>query len=374
MRSIPVVVPGIMGSTLATNSTPQSHLLWSDDFRANYRTLVKSPGSLRWSGNRAYAKLLNRVVFSAPVLQFQLTKFNLWSRTLDWIAAHPRLDGALVIEYGYDWRAPLEETATGLASDLARAAGCSVSAQRPRESADFVFFMHSMGGVLVQLALGNGLLHPSWIGALVFIGTPHKGSPAAFRSAYDSLSLPLFQDIFSCIKGRNRIVFFNHMLDCIRTFPSVYSLFPPDEILYLYYSSSSRSNPLREKVMPREHVAIARRTHISLNNAARVIMQHSIRSYAIYTAVNADRRTELEYRVRPMPHDQAYQINETVATTMQGDGTVPAESARGHVPPFIPMTVTDVTHDVMCNSPRVVECLDALFTEVPKDDSSLQYR
>jgi hypothetical protein len=161
MRSIPVVVPGIMGSTLATGSGPQSHFLWSDDFRENYATLVNSSGSLRWSGNRACAKLLNKVVFTAPILKFPLNKFDLWSRSLAWIRAHPRLDGALLIEFGYDWRAPLEETALQFSIHLRDAVGCDIRVQRPRDISDFVFFMHSMGGVLVQLALGNGLLHPS---------------------------------------------------------------------------------------------------------------------------------------------------------------------------------------------------------------------
>jgi hypothetical protein len=173
------------------------------------------------------------------------------------------------------------------------------------------------------------------------------------------------------------VVFFNHLLECIRSFPSIYSLFPPNEILYLYYSPSSRSNPLLEDVIPPEYAERARRTHTLLNEATKCIMQHSIRSYALYTAVNANRRTDLEYRVTPMPGQQAYQIQETVSSTMQGDGTVPADSARGNTPPFVAMTVTNVSHDVMCNSPEVIKCLDALFAqveEVPTVDSSLQRR
>jgi pimeloyl-ACP methyl ester carboxylesterase len=363
-----------MGSTLATGVSSASRFLWSDDFRANYATLMESPGCLRWSGVRASPKLLNRVVFSVPFLGFPLRKFELWSRTLDWISACNHFDGRRLIQYGYDWRAPLEETAALFASDLGEAVDNDVSNLRTPQTPDFVFFAHSMGGLLVQLALGSGQLHPSWVGALVFIGTPHKGSPSAFRSAYGSLSLPLFQDIFACIKRRNRLAFFSHLLECIRTFPSIYSLFPPEEVLYLYYSASSRSNPLTEGVMPRENVEIARRTHQLVKEATRVITKNSIRSYTVYTAVNANRLTELEYRVTPLQREQAYQILEPISTTMRGDGTVPAESAMGNIPPLVAMTVTNVTHDTMCNSPMTVACLDALFAEVGKDDSSLQYR
>jgi hypothetical protein len=374
MPSIPVLVPGIMGSTLSTGTGPGSRFLWSADFKENYATLVKSSGALRWSGNRAHAKLLNKVVFSLPYIPVPLCKFALWSRLLKWIAINRRLDYARLVEYGYDWRAPLDETAACLLAELAQKIGCDISVQRPQEKLLLLFFAHSMGGVVVQLALGRGFLHPSWIDSLVFIGTPHKGSPSAFRSAYSSLSLPLFKDIFNCITGRNRAVFFNHLLECIRTFPSIYSLFPPDEILYLYYSPSVRSNPLAENVMPRECIEIARRTHSALNDAAKLITQHSIHSYSIYTTVNEDRLTELEYRVTQLPRDQSYQIVETISTTMRGDGTVPEESARGAVPPLIPMTVTNVAHDVMCDSSLVVNCLDSIFVEVPEDDSSLQYR
>jgi hypothetical protein len=218
------------------------------------------------------------------------------------------------------------------------------------------------------------MLHPTWIGALVFIGTPHKGSPSAFRSVYGSLGLPLFQDVFACVRGRNRAVFLSHMLECIRTFPSIYSLFPPDDVLYLYYSVTSRSNPLAEVFMPREHVEIAKRTHRLVNDAVSLISQNRIRSYALYTAVNSDRDTDLEYRVTPLPSEQAYRIDETIARTMHGDGTVPADSAKGRIPPFAKITVTNVAHDVMCNSPKVVECLSALFTGVERNDTNLQHR
>jgi hypothetical protein len=372
MRSVPVVVPGIMGSTLAVDSRASSRLLWSDDFKLNYSTLLKSPGTLRWTGNRAYARLLNKVVFSVPVLGIPLTKFELWTRALEWIKSHTRFDGTLLVEYGYDWRAPLRDTAMELAPQVASAVGQDISKARPQEAPRLAFFMHSMGGLVVQLALGSGVLHPSWIDSLTFVGTPFKGSPAAFRSVYGSLSLPFFADIFSVIKRRNRAAFLAHLLESLQSFPSIYSLFPPKDVLYLYYSSSSRSNPLLEGVMPPEYGDVARETHELVMKAVGIIRENRIRSYVIYTAINANKRTDLEYRVTPLVHEHAYQVLETVASTMHGDGTVPAESARGF-DELTPMTVTNVDHDVMCNSQFVVDCLDALFTKVTYD-SSLQPR
>jgi len=168
MRSIPVVVPGIMGSTLTSRSSAGEHPLWSDDFRTNYTTLVKSSGSLSWTGNRAFAKLLNKVTFSAPILPFPLVKFELWTRTLDWIAANPQFDRALLVEYPYDWRAPLEETAAEMAKELAQMVGSTVSLPRPRDQADFVFLMHSMGGLVTQLAIGgwDAASHVDWCARL----------------------------------------------------------------------------------------------------------------------------------------------------------------------------------------------------------------
>jgi hypothetical protein len=146
MRSIPVVVPGIMGSTLATGPGPQGTFLWSDDFRTNYKTLVNSSGSLRWTGNRAYAKLLNKVVFTAPLISLPLKKFELWSRSLAWIGAHPQLDGPLLVEFGYDWRAPLDETVLELSLRLAAAVGCDIRAPRPKDNPDFVFLCTAWEG------------------------------------------------------------------------------------------------------------------------------------------------------------------------------------------------------------------------------------
>lgn len=369
MLTVPVVVPGIMGSTLAVDSHPSSRLLWSNDFKANYGALLKNSGSLRWTGNRAYAKLLKKVVFSIPILTLPLTKFELWGRTLEWIKANSRFDRTLLIEYGYDWRAPLRETALELSKDLSNYVQQDVSKPRPPEAARLAFFMHSMGGLLVKLSLGAGALHPSWVDTLTFIGTPFRGSPAAFRSVYGSIGLPFFGEIFAVIKRRNRAAFLHHLLECIQSFPSIYSLFPPEDVLYLYYSSSSRSNPLLEGVMPEELAQIARETHDLVKTATAIVEQQSIRSYTVYTAVNATKRTELEYRVTPLVREQAYQVQETVATTMLGDGTVPAESARGVSFKAKSLSVTNIAHDVMCNATAVVDCLDALFTGVTYDPS-----
>lgn len=113
--------------------------------------------------------------------------------------------------------------------------------------------------------------------------------------------------------------------------------------------------------MPEEHKNIAKETHAAINRAIQTITTYSVRSYTIYTAIHENKRTDLEYRTTPLPRQRAYKIEETTATTMRGDGTVTEESAMGYDPPFKGTPVTNVSHDVMCNSEAVVNCLSNIF-------------
>jgi hypothetical protein len=355
MKSIAVLVPGIMGSALeyaGPHGTVDT--LWGEDFEANYARLVNQPGTLRWTRNPARARLLR------SACSFKVIRVKLWGGVLDKIRNHPSFTQPDPIEFGYDWRAPLEDSAAQLSLRLRQAIDANAHlTQAPK----FTFITHSMGGVLIRIAIGAGALDPALVDRIIYIGSPLKGSPAAFRSAYGRIDLPFFQDIFHLFHWKNYPKFQANLLESIRTFPSVYYLLPPREIDYLFYTLTSRSNPLREDAMGDEHKDIAERAHQLSRSAREIIHKQVIPEYAIYTSVNSARLTDLEYRVVPLGHGCGYDIKETVGQTMQGDGTVPCDSARDDLPTDAQMTVTNVDHALMCNHQAVVACLNTLISQ-----------
>jgi putative nucleotidyltransferase with HDIG domain len=96
----------------------------------------------------------------------------------------------------------------------------------PQDTLKFVLVTHSMGGFVGQDCNRPGE-------SASFMDRPHrtcwfplKGSPAAFRTAFGTVGLPLFDEIMELIQRKNSDVFLGHLLDCFRTFPSLYQLFP----------------------------------------------------------------------------------------------------------------------------------------------------
>ena len=368
MQTIPVVVPGIMGSTLKYDHLDENSplTLWSENIRENYDRLIHNAGTLKWNGNRAKAELIEYFTFSLPIpilgCAFPLKRAVVWERTLSWMRTHPMFKDEVMVLFGYDWRASLLETSRELAERLAHASGDRVSTPWSPPKPKFTIFTHSMGGIVALLAIGQGLLHPTRIDRIVFIGSPLRGAPSAFSSAYESVQLPLFREIFGLFHWNNLTLFYKNLLESIRTFPSIYSLFPSEEIPYLYYGPSSRSNPLREEAMPLKEREICLETHRTIANGVRLLELEEVAAHTVYTEVNSHRKTDLEFRVRPGGPGYGYAIIETISLTSLGDGTVPSDSACG--PPYFKrQTVNNVDHAFLCNDEKVVECLTTLIPQ-----------
>jgi hypothetical protein len=358
---IAVVVPGIMGSTLHYPGATENVEIWGDDFRLNYARLIKNPQILKWTWQTANARLLKSVsVWNWPSL-----KIELWKRILDCLKSFPEFSlSAGLFEYGYDWRAPLAETAKLFAEKLAfQVKASSLNLERLSSQSQLTFVTHSMGGFVVRLALALKHLHPSWVDRIIHIGAPLKGAPVAFRVAYDSCTLPFFNELFMLFHLKNANLFKEVLLDCFRSFPSLYELMPPIEVRYLYYSPSVIKNPLEEDFLPKTYRELAERTHQSLIESERVIIHHKIKVFTIYTAVSIKKQTELMYRVEsiasPTP---GYQVIELIGKTSEGDGTVSAQSACGSGPGAIGNSVLNVPHADLCNSASVADLLRILLS------------
>ena len=347
-----------MGSTLSYDGDE----IWGENFFSNYKRLLTNPTLLRWHKNKTPAEpsLLRTAYLSRAV---PLAKIPLWGRLLERLDRHPEFGAAgRTLLCAYDWRRSLMETAEHLGERLdAHAARLGSSGGPPR----FVFFAHSMGGLVVRIALALGALGPDAVDRIVHIGSPLGGAPSAFASAYgsNSLSLPLLGEVNRLVRGQTRAVsFFEHLLDNVRTFDSVYQLMPPVGQDYLYHDPTRRSNPLAEDLIPEEKRALAARAHGLLEEAERTISARGIRTYTIYGARHNKRPTDLEYVVEPPgPPNSGYTITRTHSTTDEGDGTVSEWSARGNGAAVVQNPLWHVEHATMCNNRSVVDLLPGIL-------------
>ena len=148
-----IVVPGVMGSLLASEALGG---IWWIDIRGRHRLgdLGLAPDGIddAYTGARLYPVSLDLSYDSLLVAAMEE-------------------DGIAHEQFPYDWRKALSASASRLAGRI-RAAAAGNGGNPVHLVA------HSMGGLLVRETLR---LHPDlWdaVGQVVFLGTPHYGSPA----------------------------------------------------------------------------------------------------------------------------------------------------------------------------------------------------
>ena len=360
MSRIAVVLPGIMGSILSYNESGHITEIWGEDFNQNYRRLLKNPDLLKWTGQVACAKLLETVNVSSLIPFYKL---HLWKKSLELISTINDFQppGGL-IKCGYDWRPSLTETAPWLINHLSDQIGAPLGSVRPQGKPTCVFLTHSMGGLLIRIAIGMDLIHPTWIDRIIHIGSPLEGAPVSFRVAFDRTSLPLLNELLRLFHWKNYALFKNNLLHCIRSFPSIYELFPRKELKYIWYSQSAISNPLEENYLSPFCRYLAETAHSLLAEAERRIVTNKTKTFCIYTAIHESKPTEIMYRIQALgPPDPGYEIEEVMLTTPHGDGTVPKDSASGAGLSALGKSVLNVEHALLCNSASVSEILSTIL-------------
>ena len=172
------------------------------------------------------------------------------------------------VKFAYDWRESLMNVARSLRSQL--------DVHAPK-NARFVFLTHSMGGLVVRIALALKVLQPKNVDRIIHIGSPLQGAPMAFRSAYGKALLPMLSELTKLFHWKNADQFFKHLLDNVRTFPSIYQLMPPRRYPYLFYSPSHRSNPLDEPAIPDEFRKVAQVAHDLIEESDKIIVRNGVK-------------------------------------------------------------------------------------------------
>jgi hypothetical protein len=290
-------------------------------------------------------------------------RHHLWNAVLSWFYGNSDFGASGTMLYGYDWRASLLDTAEDLANQLTARMNACVADIRPPESSSLVFLTHSMGGLVARIAVGNKLLHPSWINQIIHVGSPLDGSPAAFRTAFDHNGLPYLNYLIAVCRYKNRASYLRVLQECFQSFPSLYQLFPPHDIDFLYYGPRKpRANPFNEDVIDDEFKQYALDAHGSLRNANQIFNDNKTSINLIYTDSLSSRRTELEYAVEVVDAPRRrYIVRGAHAATDRGDGTVPSYSARESRGDVKKCPVIDIEHAYMCNHRDIAALLDGII-------------
>jgi pimeloyl-ACP methyl ester carboxylesterase len=343
-----LVLPGLMGSCLRLRDTMQE--IWSEDFRANYQRLVNNPAVLRYNGHLADAPAILKTA------RFSFYRKSLFGRMTALLRHHPRFrhEGGL-IEFAYDWRADLETTAELLGQALRDRLGDAPQ----RWEARLTVVTHSMGALIVRIALARGLIPPSSVREIIQLGPPLRGAASAFRALYQGVGLPLCDYAIDWMWGRNSTLARENLRSVIRTFPSVYQLLPPANDLYLYAGEGRWMNPL----LPDQHVItddIKSRTevvHRLIDSATDIIELSGIPHHCL-CGLYLGRGTDSAYRVFT---DSQYEILEPIPYGADdGDATVTLVSSSYHGRYDI-ARVLGVRHSEMCNDRRMIEVLGSVL-------------
>ena len=351
---IVMLVPGIMGSVLSYNGQE----IWSEDFSANYRLLANSAAKLTWQGNPANAEIMERAFTTnriglGQVLPF-LLQHKIWTRTIRHVEQHPKFGSSRLIKFGYDWRDSLRNSARRLGQE---AAGRLGSRQK------IVFIAHSMGGLLVRVAIGQGDVDAADVDRVIQIGSPLRGAPSAFSALHGTVRMPFLPEFMKLLHGKRSGVYLKNFHECTKTFPSAEELLPHEDWRFIRHVGKTRIiNPLKDSVFDATRRRNVKAVHSLITRAGEILDQAGIPSHCIYTDTHVE-RTETEFRVARATDkwgNTTYEIRQT-DTSSNGDGTVPSQSARGTDLKDFRAPVIDVAHPFMCEDRKVVGLLSGML-------------
>ena len=351
-RVVAGVVPGVMGSALSFEGQD----VWTDNHWDNLQVLVRNPSLLKWTKNRAAARLIHDVRVSKAV---PLVKFSVLGKLTQYLRHHAEFGKPNgTIPCPYDWRESLQTSAATIGANINGIYNWRLDTPLQPRQPRLVFFTHSMGGLLLRVAVAKGLVHPTRLDRIIHIGAPLRGSPAAFGTLYGKTTLPLLREWFSLVHLFATPSVKKNLLECFQSFPSVAELLPPEYVKYIFYDDLIRRNPLEARFLEAKLAAPAKAVHEMLTAATKILVEKNIPVYTIYSRI---RDTQNEYNVEaialPKP---GYSILGTLSYP-NGDGTVPAASAEGD-DTCLKRPIFDVKHAFLCNSEDVVNMIPTMLT------------
>ena len=355
MKAIKTValVPGIMGSILYYPRQPSDVEIWGENLLDNYKRIFKQPHVLDWVGEPAQSRLLKEIRIS-NLLPF--SKRTLYKKIAEYAQTLPGISS--VIECSYDWRDSILNSCLTMTYRLRRNLSVELESP-PSDGHKLVFIAHSLGGLVVKAAIAKGMIHPERVDRVIYVGSPLHGAPSAFRSKYSDVDLPLFSEFSWLFRSVRKDVFKRCFLSSMRTFPSLSQLLPAKDIEYICYSPISRTNPLSETFMEEAERTAALEVHDACRQADLILQNAKVSTFAIYTAACSTIKTDHSYLVKAIANPSGYDIIQPYYTDWDGDGTVPAYSARGD-DNCRRLPVVNCQHAFMCENRAVLDSLSKI--------------
>jgi pimeloyl-ACP methyl ester carboxylesterase len=210
-REVVVVLPGIMGSVLER----KGQLVWPGELK-----------DLIFGYRRLNDLMSDDLVPTGVIRSVSISRqYAALFETLEQFGFREQ-DGSLV-PFAYDWRRSNIVSAAALAHRLDQLPG----------DVDIILLGHSMGGLVARHYLESGRFNArrafQQVKALITLGTPHRGAPAALRAI-----LGLDRKVF--LSGRQVA-----QVAADSRFPAVYELLPPPgEPCFWDATSGARLRPL----------------------------------------------------------------------------------------------------------------------------------
>jgi pimeloyl-ACP methyl ester carboxylesterase len=154
--------------------------MWGEHLYSNYKALLNNPSLLSWKGHKANARLLKTV---QVVKLYSVPLWNAIENDISFPADFGRTPN--LVEFGYDWRQSNVASALDMGALLSSLFRSAISKPPPRrEERRVTFIMHSMGGLVVRIAIAKNILNTSWIDRLIHIGSPLYGAQSAFATLF----------------------------------------------------------------------------------------------------------------------------------------------------------------------------------------------
>jgi pimeloyl-ACP methyl ester carboxylesterase len=355
-KDLLLFIPGTMGSCLRLPSSTKEDpplKLWHERPAQSLSQLAKNPSLYKWnphSSIEAYSILSH--------VEYVFRRVDIYGELR---SALKKLEPYEYVEFPYDWRRDIRDTAKLLRDFVSKHLGTDNSQDNRRRVS---IIGHSMGGLIGALALLNSYIPPSRVLKFISIGTPYYGAPCAFKALSDIGYLPGMTWIDKAMNWRkDRRKCRQILLEALRSFTSTYQLLPPYDDDYVDVDDRA-TNPLRDSIWDQAMRKAALETHEELSKFPKFLLENpSIQHHFIYG--DSSDNTDRLYAADVSPCGTAYTHLHCFKKT-RGDGTVPVTSSSVETTPLARAPIVEAVHSYMCIDSRTVELLMAYLTGVSK--------
>jgi pimeloyl-ACP methyl ester carboxylesterase len=344
-KSLVFFVPGIMGSVLRYRGLDRyghatEGILWGTEGAQNLKNLAMHPEMMRAP---AYA---HRVI--SFVQTPSLEQSDVYGGLMRFCSS---ADGLGMIEkinfhpFPYDWRQDNAVSASRL--------GERIRELDPEGKKDLYFIAHSMGGLVCRLAITGQSEISKRVRLLFQIASPIEGSPKAYWTLNRYPEFGKFIDPWYLRRHHRDPDLRAQLVVTIQSFTSAFQLLPPRHVTTLIGPGGAEFPARHPDAWPNQ-------LHGQLEKAEAIqsalSIPNDVRTCCVYSAKN---KTPWRFAV-----DQFFSIIARFPPQPNGDGTVPASSARAL--PSVANEYYEATgklteHTALCQHPEVRTKLKQAF-------------